>query len=39
MQKLEKQIEFYSFKGQVVLSGDLNARVGNMTYILKKENG
>ena len=38
MQKLEKQIEFYSCKGQVVLSGDLNARVGNMTDILKKEN-
>ena len=37
MQKLEKQIEFYSCKGQVVLSGDLNARVGNMTDILKPE--
>ena len=38
MQKLEKQIEFYSCKGQVVLSGDLNAPVGNMTDILKKKN-
>ena len=38
MQKLEKQIEYFSCKGKVILTGDLNARVGNETDILIKEN-
>ena len=37
MQKLEKQIEYFSCKGKIILTGDLNARVGNETDILVKE--
>ena len=37
MQKIEKQIEYFSCKGKVVICGDLNARVGNSLDITQKE--
>ena len=37
MQKIEKQIEYFSCKGKVVICVDLNARVGNSLDITQKE--
>lgn len=37
MQKIEKQIEYFSMKGKVIVCGDLNARVGNSLDLMQKE--
>ncbi|MCG7891851.1 MAG: reverse transcriptase family protein [Candidatus Thiodiazotropha endolucinida] len=37
MSKLEKQIEYFSCKGKVIVCGDLNARVGNNIDLIQKE--
>lgn len=37
MSKLEKQIEYFSCKGKILVCGDLNARVGNSTDLIQKE--
>lgn len=37
IQKLEKHIEFFSCKGKVLICGDFNARVGNYSDLLEKE--
>ena len=38
MQKLEKQIEYFTCKGKVVICGDLNARVTDKVDIIQKNN-
>ena len=37
MQKLEKQIEYFSCKGKIFICGDLNARIGDYVDIIQKE--
>lgn len=37
MSKLEKQIEYFSCKGKILICGDLNARVGNNIDLIQKE--
>ena len=36
MQKLEKQIEYFTRKGKVIICGDLNARVADKVDIIQK---
>ena len=37
IEKLEKQIDFFSCKGKVIICGDFNARVGELVDGLEKE--
>ena len=37
MLKLEKQIEYFSCKGKILICGDLNARVGSNIDLIQKE--
>ena len=37
MLKLEKQIEYFSCKGKIMICGDLNARVGSNIDLIEKE--
>ena len=37
MSKLEKQIEYFSCKGKILVCGDLNARVGCILDLEEKE--
>ena len=37
MSQLEKQIEYFSCKGKILLCDDFNARVGNNIDILQKK--
>ena len=37
MLKLEKQIEYFSCKGKIMICGDLNARVGCNIDLIEKE--
>ena len=37
MSKLEKQIEYFACKGKILISGDLNARIGDCIDLIQKE--
>ena len=37
MQKLEKHIDFFSCRGKVIICGDFNARIGESSDFLEKE--
>ena len=37
MLKLEKQIEYFGCKGKIIISGDLNARVGDSVDLIQNE--
>ena len=36
MSKLEKQIEYFACKGKILISGDLNARIGDCIDLIQK---
>ena len=37
MSKLEKQIEYFACKGKILISGDLNARIGDCIDLIQKK--